>query len=198
MQPSPPQPRAVVLVIDAQNDFLAPGAPYACIHSQQTIANIAAFLKAARQLSLPIVYTREAHAPDGRDYGLEAVIGEPPHCVSGTPGIEIVDLLTPLPHETVIDKIRYDGFLGTPLAWILHAWGRPTLFITGFTTNACVLYTTMSAFQRDFPVHVIAECVSGTSQAFHETGLNAMRSIAPEIVISMPTALQMLKSSEAS
>jgi nicotinamidase-related amidase len=196
MNPSTPQTRAVVLVIDAQNDFLAPGAPYACINAGQTIANIASILYIARHNQIPVIFTREAHAPDGRDYGMEALIGEPPHCVTGTTGIEIIDPLKPRENEAVIDKTRYDGFLGTPLELLLHHYGRPTLFVTGFTTNACVLYTTMSAFQRDFPVHVIEECVSGTSLAYHELGLNTMRSISPEIVISLQTAIQILKSSE--
>lgn len=193
MQSIFPKPHAIVLVIDAQTDFLSPGAPYSCINSDQTIANIATFLNEARRAHIPVIYTREAHAPDGRDYGMEAVIGEPAHCVTGTPGIEIVSPLTPLPNEAVIDKTRYDAFLSTPLDLLLHSFGHPTLLITGFTTNACVLYTTMGAFQRDFQVHVITECVSGTSLAYHELGLNTMRSISEEIVISLQTALSMLK-----
>ncbi|MCD4671837.1 MAG: cysteine hydrolase [Anaerolineaceae bacterium] len=192
MKASFPQKSAAILVIDAQNDFLSPGAPYSCINTQQTITNIAAMLHLARQQKIPIIFTREAHAPDGRDYGMETIIGEPPHCVTGTPGIEIVEPLTPLENEAVIDKTRYDGFLGTPLDLLLHSLGRPSLFVTGFTTNACVLYTTMGAFQRDFPVHVIEECVSGTSQKNHELGLNTMRSISDEIMISLQTAIQLL------
>ena len=193
---SSPLQNAVVLVIDAQNDFLSPGAPYTCINAEQTISNIAAFLQAARQLKVPIIYTREAHASNGCDYGLEAAIGEPPHCVKGTSGIEIVQPLNPQSNDAVIDKTRYDGFLGTPLDLLLHSYGQPTLFITGFTTNACVLYTTMGAFQRDFSTHVIAECVSATSREYHELGLNTLRSISSEIVISMQTALQLMNARE--
>lgn len=193
---SSPLENAVVLVIDAQNDFLSPGAPYACINAEQTISNIAAFLQAARQQRVPVIYTREAHAPNGQDYGLEAVIGEPPHCVTGTSGFEIVRALSPQTNDAIIDKTRYDGFLGTPLELLLHSYGKPTLFITGFTTNACVLYTAMSAFQRDFPVLVIADCVSGTSRDYHELGLNTMRSISAEIVVSLKTAIHILPTRE--
>lgn len=179
------QKSAAILVIDSRNDFLSTGEPYSCINTQGTIPSIVSLLELARQRqNIPIIFTREAHAPDGRDYGMEAVIG--------TPGIEIVEPLTPLENEAVTDKTRYDGFLGTPLDLLLHSLGRPSLFVTGLTTNACMLYTTMGAFQRDFPVHVIEECVSGTSQKNHELRLNTMRSISDEIMISLQTAIQLL------
>ena len=176
---------AVVLVIDAQIDFLAPSAPYPCVNAHLVVANIAQVIKAARGANIPVIFTREAHSPSGTDCGMEFVEGAPPHCVVGTPGFEIVPELKPLSGEFIIDKLRYNAFLGTHLDLILNLIGRPTLFITGLTTNVCVHYTTAEAFQRDYQVHVIRECVSATSDKKHRTGLRMLEFISKRIVIDL-------------
>jgi len=176
---------AVVLVIDAQNDFLAPSAPYPCVNADLVVANIAQAVKTARDANIPVIFTREAHSISGADYGMEFVEGAPSHCVEGTPGFEIVPELKPLAGEFVIDKRRYNAFLGTHLDLVLNLFGRPTLFITGLTTNVCVHYTAAEAFQRDYQVHVIRECVSATSDEKHKMGLRMLDFISTRIVINL-------------
>jgi len=180
-----PSCSAAVLVIDAQIDFLSPSAPYTCVDSGKVIENIAWVIDVARKAHLPVIFTREAHALNGLDYGVELESGAPVHCVEGTPGIEIVPTLIPLPGEFVIDKRRYNAFLGTHLDLVLNLLGRPALYITGFTTNVCVHYTTVEAFQRDYQVHVICECVSATSAEKHLTGLRMLEYISERIVIHL-------------
>jgi nicotinamidase-related amidase len=174
---------AAVMVIDAQVDFLSPRAPYQCIDSGDVIKRIARVIDVSRKAEIPVIYTREAHSRNGIDYGMELISGAPFHCVEGTPGIEIVPALKPLPDEFVIDKRRYNAFLGTYLEIVLNLLGHPTLYLTGFTTNVCVHYTAIEAFQRDFQVHVIRECVSATSVEKHKTGLRMLEYISESIPI---------------
>jgi nicotinamidase-related amidase len=139
-------------------------------------------LQKARELGASIIFTREAHLKDENDFGLELEIGQPPHCVVGTEGFDIVSELSPLPNEIVIDKKRYDAFLGTPLDIYLRSHENPTIYITGFATNVCVHYTAVSAFQYDYRIKVLQDCVSATSQEKHEMGLRMLEFISPELI----------------
>ncbi len=177
--------QAVVLVIDVQVDFVSQTSPYPCVNADKVVSNIAQVIRVAREANIPVIFTRESHSPSGMDYGMEYIEGAPAHCVEGTPGIEIVPELKPLPSEFVIDKRRYNAFLGTHLDMILNLFGRPTLFITGLTTNVCVQYTAAEAFQRDYQVHVIRECVSATSDEKHTTGLQMLGYFSKRIVIDL-------------
>lgn len=174
----------VLLVIDPQRDFLDHDAPYRCINSGEILSNIREILQSAREAGMPIIFTREAHNPDGNDYGMEAQIGQPPHCVIGTKGFEIVSEISPAPNEIVINKRRYDAFLGTPLDMYLRKFDNPTLYVAGFTTNVCVHYTAISAFQYDYRVRVLKDCVSATSKEKHETGLRMLEFISHDLVSS--------------
>ena len=192
MKPQPTLPgtvkssaKAALMVIDAQKDFLSPQAPYQCVNSAHVIDRIARAIQMARKHQIPIVFTREVHAADGSDYGMEAAIGEPPHCLAGSTGIEIIDELKPQPSDIVIDKRRYSAFLHTPLETCLKNLGNPELFITGFCTNACVYCTAIDAFQLDYRVHIIQECVSATSHSNHQIGLAMLRTIWEGLVISL-------------
>ncbi|NPV86555.1 MAG: cysteine hydrolase [Anaerolineae bacterium] len=189
-QPTPPgtaklSAKAVLMVIDAQKDFLSPQAPYQCVNSASVIDHISKAIQIARKHHIPVVFTREVHAADGSDYGMEAVIGEPPHCIAGSAGMEIIDELKPQPGDIVIDKRRYSAFLHTPLETCLNSLGNPVLYITGFCTNACVYCTAIDAFQLDHHVYVIEECVSATSHSNHQMGLAMLRAIWEKLVISL-------------
>lgn len=189
-QPTPPgtvnpSAKAALMVIDAQKDFLSPQAPYQCVNSTQVIDRIARAIQMARKHQIPVIFTREVHAADGNDYGMEAEIGEPPHCIAGSAGMEIVDELKPQFGDIVIDKRRYSAFLHTPLEARLNRLGNPELFITGFCTNACVYCTAIDAFQLDHRVRVIEECVSATSHSNHQMGLAMLRAIWKGLVVSL-------------
>ncbi len=176
---------AVILVIDAQVDFLSPTAPFPCINAENVVANIRKVIDVARKTNLPVIYTREVHHMNGLDFGFELEAGGELHCVEGTPGVEIVKDLKPLPGEFVIDKRRYNAFLGTHMDLVLNTYGHPTLLITGFTTNVCVYCTAVEAWQRDYPVRVICDCVSGTSEERHQSALKMLNYLSKKIVINL-------------
>jgi len=82
------------------------------------------------------------------------------------------------PGDFVVDtKKRYDCFLGTDLDFLLRSHGINTLLITGVDSNVCVLWTVGHAFQLDYHVRVIEDCVAGTSPPEHEAALVIMRNL---------------------
>lgn len=94
---------------------------------------------------------------------------------SGSAGAEIVDDLTPLPSEIVIDKHRYDAFHNTQLETILRnirgAGVVDTLIVVGTVTNVCCESTARSAFMRDFKVVFAADATGGFDESSQDATL---------------------------
>ncbi len=169
--------KTALLVVDMQNDFVLPGAPLATPRGLEVVPVIAAFVDAARNQGLPVVFTQEMHRPEGTDFGIELAF-EPPHCLEGSPGVEIVDGLTPQPGDIRIrHKRRYNAFFGTELDTVLRCQGIENLLITGVCTDICVISTVHHARDLDYRCFVIEEAVDGTTPERHRAGLLCMEHV---------------------
>jgi nicotinamidase-related amidase len=183
--------RPALLVIDMQHDFLDEGVPLEAVGGRDIIPAVAATVAAAREASVPVIYTQEAHRPGRVDSGREADPGMgkdyypdgsderplPEHCVEGTRGIEIVSELACAPGDLRVLKRRYSCFLGTDLDLLLRGLCVETLLVTGVDSNVCVLWTVGEGFQRDYHVRVLEDCVAGTSPDEHAAALLVMRAL---------------------
>jgi nicotinamidase-related amidase len=180
--------RAALLVIDMQYDFVDPSSRAYAVGAENIVEPIAEVVARAREIRAPIVFTQEVHRPDQLDAGRERDPGAglpypnsrpddplPVHCVDGTRGVEIVDELAPQPHDVRIKKRRYSCFLGTDLQLMLGGLGVQTLLVTGVCTNICVLWTVGEAYQLDYHVRVLEDCIAGTSIEEHQAALAIMR-----------------------
>jgi biuret amidohydrolase len=183
--------RPALLVIDMQHDFLDEGVPLEAAGGRDIIPAVASTMAAARQAEVPVIFTQEAHRLGRVDSGREADPGMgkdyypgptgdeplPEHCVEGTRGIEIVEELAPGPGDHRVSKRRYNCFLGTDLELLLKGLRAETLLVTGVDTDVCVLWTVGEAFQLDYHVRVLEDCVAGTSREAHEAALLIMRGL---------------------
>ena len=61
---------------------------------------------------------------------------------------------------TLVRKVRYDAFYGTPLDHLLRVWNIGTLVICGTVANICVHYTTAGAAIRWYDVVIPRDAVS--------------------------------------
>ena len=166
--------KTALLVIDMQNDFLRPGAPLAAPRGMTIVPVIDSFAVEARRRGFPVVFTQEQHRADESDFGIELFF-EPPHCIEGTGGDDIVAELAPQPADVVIrGKRRYDAFQGTDLDAWLRANGIQNLLITGVCTDICVIATVQRARNLDYRCFVIEEGIEGTSSDRHQAALRCM------------------------
>jgi nicotinamidase-related amidase len=160
-----------VVVIDMQRDFLDPGAPIATPGGLDLIPRINCLTARARALGMPVIFTQEMHRQDKSDFGIELEF-EPPHCLEGTPGMELAEPLDVLPGDyRILNKRRYDAFLGTDLETLLRARRIENLIVTGVCTDICVASTVQHARNLDFRCYVVRDCVAGTSTERHEAAL---------------------------
>jgi biuret amidohydrolase len=169
-----------LLIIDMQRDFLDPkgyvaqtGVDVSVL--RKTIDPMRRLLIAARAAQILVIHTREGHRPDLSDLwavkqrratGAGAPIGSAGPLgrllVRGEPGHAIIDELSPLPNETVIDKPGFGAFYATDLELILRAAGMSSLVIAGVTTDICVHSTLREAVDRGFDCTTVADaCAAG-------------------------------------
>jgi nicotinamidase-related amidase len=188
--PGPP----ALLVIDMQRGFIDADAGSYVIDAEPLVHRVGRAVGAARAAGMPVIFSREVHRPSGVDGGRllwdgrggwvssaprhgTGAASPPAACVEGTPEVELVPELEPEPGDVVFEKRRFSCFVGTELDLLLRGMGVETLFVTGVCTDVCVLWTVGDAFQRDYHVRVLEDCVAGTSFEAHERALTLMRDL---------------------
>jgi nicotinamidase-related amidase len=169
--------RTALLVIDMQNDFLLPGSPVHTPGGLELVPLIGALATQARGLGFPVVFTQEMHRADHSDFGIELNF-EPPHCLEGTPGADLVAGLEPQPGDVrITGKRRYDAFLGTDLDLALRLRGIENLLVTGVCTDICVISTVHHARNLDYRCFVLSDAVAGTTRQRHEAALSCLEHV---------------------
>lgn len=138
-----PADRAVLLVVDMQNDFVEPEGALPIEDAPDTVPVIRRLAESARAADVPVWYTQDTHFPGDPEW---EIWGR--HVEHGTWGWEIVPELAPREEDRVFRKKRYDGFYGTDLDHELRVAGRDRLVICGTVANICVHYTAASAGLR--------------------------------------------------
>jgi nicotinamidase-related amidase len=183
-----------LLVVDMQNGFCHPNGSIPSIaaplvNNARVLRRNVEAVNRARALGRPIIFTRHCWDRSMIDAGqayvnpivdadreMAAALRERGALVQGSWDAAIVDELAPADEEFVIDKPRYDAFLGTRLEHLLRGLTVTDLIVTGVVTNICVESTTRSGYMRDYRMTVVADCVTAQTQRLHENALEAMES----------------------
>ena len=178
-----------LVVIDMQRDFLEPGGFGELLGNDVSllagvVEPVAQVLSAARESGMLVIHTREGHRPDLSDCPpsklargrLEVGIGGPGPkgrvLVRGEEGHDIVQELTPIRGEVVLDKPGKGSFHATDLELLLRNAHVSSLIITGVTTEVCVHTTVREANDRGFECLVLEDCVGSYFPEFHRVALD--------------------------
>ena len=183
---------AALIIIDMQNDFVIEGAPLECGEPGRATIPVIQKMKAwAKENGIPVIYTQERHRPDLSDFGMEAE-HEPPHCLLGTPGHDIIKELTPEEGDYVVDKTRYSGWFYTDMPLLVRGLNKDTLIFTGVCTDVCVYSTAKDASQAGYHVVITSDACAGTRPRYHEAFLDHLEFMYGDVADS-DTIIQTLK-----
>lgn len=185
--------RPALLIVDVSVAYLDPASPlYAGV--EDALACNIRLAEKARQVGVPVIFTRVEYVPGGADGGL---------FYRKVPGLSVFDRgsalgafppsLQPLPGELVITKQYASAFFSTLLADTLREHGIDTLLIGGFSTSGCVRATALDACQLGFLPFVVRQACGDRHAAPHESSLFDLQAKYAE-VIDAPEALDLLVS----
>lgn len=175
--------RTALLVVDVQNDFIhAEGRSGARSDGNEAFRSmvegrLASFVVEARALGVLVVWIQMENAPETiseanarikrKMYGADpddpdsVDIWERAVCVRGSWGAEIY--LPVEEDDLVVAKSRYSAFIRTALDAALRERGVSTAAVAGVVTNQCVESTARDAYQHDYDVLLVSDCVAERS-----------------------------------
>jgi len=181
--------RLGMVIVDLQNDFLAPDGAYArgntvSAQAQQLpvrMAPVASAIKARGGLVTSSLFTLWPNA-QGEPIISAHLLERRPFLrkgdfAPGSRGQANVDLLAPLVDVSVW-KVAYSAFFNTQLDWVLKKAGVDTLVVCGIVTNGGVASTVRDAHVRDYHVIVLSDGCAAFNPQAHQTALADMASVA--------------------
>ena len=178
-----------MVIVDLQNDFLAPDGAYArgntvsppALLLPERMAPVARAIKARGGLVASSLFTLWPNA-QGEPMVSEHLKARRPFLrkgdfAPGSRGQANVDVLAPLVDVSVC-KVAYSAFFNTQLDWVLKKAGVDTLVVCGIVTNGGVASTVRDAHVRDYHVIVLSDGCAAFSQSAHDAALADMASVA--------------------
>lgn len=186
-----------LIVVDMQNDFVRPGAPFEVPDARDITANIAALAKAFADPGLPVVYTRyiadESVLRLADDVPWIDKLKPPVHaCTPGhvrmyddgveADGAAIIEDLAPGTDGWVVDKVLYSAFSDTQLGSDLKVRGISTVYVTGVATEICVDDTARHAVHLGFDAALVSDACASADRSRHDWTLeNFGRNYGPVV-----------------
>jgi biuret amidohydrolase len=190
-------PDAAIVTIDMHRGHLDPSVatmPTSPDDATRVIGNARSILDHARSLQMPVIHVklvmRRLHnggsetsivpfwqalhkirdEQDRLTPGRRSTVNE--HNVEGSPGCEIIPELYDESDYVIDNKKRLDCFIGTDLDILLKSLGVRTVCFMGINTNTCVLNTSFTAFNLNYGVVVLSDCVASMyGEDLHVFGL---------------------------
>jgi ureidoacrylate peracid hydrolase len=155
------QPAATaVLVVDMLRDFCLPGGAMVLPGYEKLIGPQNTVIRKARAAGGTIVFVVDSHRPQARRE--REFLKRTPHCIEGSPGVEVVPDLDRAPEDIQVTKRRFSGFFNTDLDVTLKDMMVDTVIVMGVVTNICVRSTVHDAFFLGYKVIVPQDCCAAT------------------------------------
>lgn len=178
-----------LVIIDMQKDFTEPGGFGESLGNDVSLLRaiipaLQSLLITCRELGIPVIHTREAHAPDLSDCPPSKInrgnaglkIGDLGPMgrilVSTAEGNDIIPELAPIDGEPVILKPGKGAFYQTNLQPMLDQLGCTHLLFTGVTTEVCVQTSMREANDRGYECLIVEDCTESYFPEFKKSAID--------------------------
>jgi nicotinamidase-related amidase len=137
------QSKTAILVIDIQK-FYFPGGSLPLVEPEKAAANAAILIDKARKAGFPVIFIQH----------------------KSSSGMDIPDIIKPLPGETIFVKEEANSFYGTGLLDHLRKLQIDTLVICGMQTHMCVEAAVRAAHDYGFKVILVHDACATRNLSF--------------------------------
>lgn len=161
-----------ILVVDMVGDMFS----HETLSRQRPllVSAINTLTEAGREAGHLVVWIRQEFEADLSDAPLQFKRRGIHIAIAGTAGAELLPELNISPRDHLVVKKRYSGFFRTDLDEYLRREQVGRLVVVGVNTHACVRTTAIDAYQRDYEVVIVKECVGSYDQEHHDVSLRYM------------------------
>jgi len=160
--------KTALIVMDMVYDFTNPKGLAFYPQTRDILPNIAKAIDICRENRVMIVFMQHCYRKDKFDKNL---IKMRPNCIEGSGGEAIDSGLTVLPQDYVIKKRRYSAFFSTDLDLVLREHDVRRIIIVGAKTNCCIRATVTDAYNFDYEVYVLSDCVATNDETVNRVHL---------------------------
>lgn len=177
--------KTALLIIDMQNDFCLPQAPFAVKGALQVAGQIKKALEACRLWGLPVVHVVRRYRADGVDVEitrLPAFLEKDGAFMADTKGTQIIGELKPVKGEYVVIKRRWSAFFQTELDLLLRRLKVNHIVVAGVQTPNCIRSTVWDANSLDYQVTVLTDGTGAADPDVHRANLFDMQNIGIQLM----------------
>jgi len=135
-------------------------------------------LRFARENQFHIIWVRQEFKADLSDAFLEMRDENINMYIEGTFGSKILEELEQMDDENEIIKKRYSAFFRTELDDLLKQLNPSFLVLAGVNTHACIRTAAIDAYQLDYRVQIISDCVASPDKRHHDVTLDYLERIS--------------------
>ena len=175
-------PKPTVIIIDMLVDFFRDG--HLKTSRQRMAEAVNKLVTNARKKDFPIIWIKQEFEPDLSDAFLHMRENRRSYTIKDTQGAQLLPELEVDEKDIIVVKKRYSAFFRTNLDQILQQLAPEYLTIAGITTAGCVRMTAMDAYQRDYHVVLVEDCLDAFTPEDHRSSLQYMRTTFAKVVQS--------------
>jgi nicotinamidase-related amidase len=165
---------SAVLIVDMMSDFNFEDGDKVFEAARSIAPNIARLKDRAQRAGMPVLFVNDSNGSDPANSILfaKSISERSKH------GRAVIDVLKPDPRNSFIFKPQRSGFYATSLGSILMKHNVTNVYVTGVTTDICVLFTAHDAYMRGFNVRVPEDCTGAVEAKHHVEALRFLKRVA--------------------
>ncbi len=160
----------LLVVVDMQKDFI--DGSLGTTEAQAIVANVMKKIEEYQAAGDDVIFTLDTHEHNYMDTQ-EGKNLPVLHCVKGTAGWELADVLKEIPGR----RFEKNTFASTDLGKYAASGSYDSIELIGLCTDICVISNALliKAFLPETPVLVDSSCCAGVTPESHENALNSMK-----------------------